>query len=342
MHLITFTLAALTAIPALAAPLKSPWDTPITPTNISYECPALMHLSPDIDANSPYKKGDPTHSIIDPEAQARNQRLVEPFYTVKKHVTEAADAFLSTGSREAAQCAITQITTMATENSMNGTVPPGQPVYVQGWIGGASAIAWLKVHQLATPDQEKLVAKWFAYMSRHQRDYYDPRGAKNDGQNNHSYWAGFDVAAMGIASQSRLDFEWGIRYYDRGTAAIQPDGTLPLELDRAARAQGYHFFALSPLIMLAELGEANGLQMYSRNNGSIHRLAALCVASWNDPSIFEKKTGKQQERKDHLTASEVAWIIPYLHRFPNHPEMQKLLAQVKHPAFDTIGGMPPN
>lgn len=332
-----FALASVT----FAAPLKSPWGSPVTVTSQPYACPAVMHVSKNIEGNSPYRKDDPTHSIIDPEADARNKALTRPFYDVQRVNVKAADAFRTTGSRAAADCAIAQIATMARENAMGGSVPGGQPVYVQGWIAGSSAVAWMKVRQLATPQDNKIVSEWLHRLGANVRAYYDPRAAKSDGSNNHSYWAGFTLAAIGIVDGNRDDFNWGLKYYDRGVAAIREDGSLDREMDRASRALHYHLYALAPMVMLAEFGEDNGIAMYAKSNGAIHRLAALCVAGYNDPSIFQKKTGKEQERREKPEGGQFAWTVPYLKRFPNHPEIAKIRAAMVNPAFETIGGLPP-
>lgn len=326
---------------AIAAPLKSPWDSQVAVTTQPYTCPAVVHASKDIEANSPYRKDDPTHSIIDPEADARNKALTRPFYDVQRVNVRAADAFRTTGSRAAAECAIAQITTMARENAMGGNVGNGQPVYVQGWIAGSSAVAWMKVRQLASPADNKLVSAWLHHLGQNVRAYYDPRPDKSDGSNNHSYWAGFTLAAIGIADDNRDDFTWGLKYYDRGVAAIRKDGSLDREKDRASRALHYHLYALAPLAMLAEFGEDNGVAMYAKSGGALHRLAALCVAGYNDPTIFQKMTGKVQERRDKPEGAQFAWTVPYLKRFPDHPEIAKIRAQMEKPSFETIGGLPP-
>jgi poly(beta-D-mannuronate) lyase len=54
--------------------------------------------------------------------------------------------------------------------------------------------------------------------------------------------------------------------YRAGIAAIQSDGTLPLEMRRGHRALHYHLLAVSPLVYLAEFGEDNHLHLYAENN----------------------------------------------------------------------------
>jgi poly(beta-D-mannuronate) lyase len=45
---------------------------------------------------------------------------------------------------------------------------------------------------------------------------------------------------------------------------IQASGVLMREMARAGMALHYHLYALAPLIMIAELGEANGMDLYAR------------------------------------------------------------------------------
>ena len=98
--------------------------------------------------------------------------------------------------------------------------------------------------------------------------------------------------------------------YDNGVDQIQPNGALPLEMARGGRALHYHLYALAPLVLLAEFGEVNHLDLYAHANGAIHRLVDFSVAGLQDPTPFVKATGVQQElpktitrRSDSLGAS---------------------------------------
>jgi hypothetical protein len=111
-------------------------------------------------------------------------------------------------------------------------------------------------------------------------EYFTQRHIKgtNDGTNNHYYWAGFAVMAAGIAADDRKLFDWGVSTYNEAMSRIQPDGTLPLEMARGQRALHYHVFALAPLTMMAEMGYANGLDLYNANNGALKRLIDVTAA----------------------------------------------------------------
>jgi alginate lyase len=83
--------------------------------------------------------------------------------------------------------------------------------------------------------------------------------------------------------------------YRDGVRQITPEGTLPLEMNRAARALHYHLYALAPLVMLAEFGEANSINLYAERNFAIKRLVARCISGLQDHSYFVQHTGKEQD-----------------------------------------------
>ena len=94
----------------------------------------------------------------------------------------------------------------------------------------------------------------------------------------------------------------------RGRRDITNDGTLPLEMQRAGRALYYHLYALAPLVMLAELGESNGIDLYAEKHHAIQRLVDRCAAGLQDPSYFVQHTGVPQDMPTDLDAGR--WAKP--------------------------------
>ena len=129
--------------------------------------------------------------------------------------------------------------------------------------------------------------------------------------------------------------------YDNGVDQIQPDGTLPLEMARGVRALHYHLYALAPLVLLAEFGEANHLNLYARANGSIHRLVNFSVAGLQDPTPFAKATGVQQELPKMITGDQIGWAPPYVQRFPN-PALERMVQAAPSLSVYYLGGLPPS
>jgi poly(beta-D-mannuronate) lyase len=178
-------------------------------------------------------------------------------------IVKAADDYRSSGSRSAAQCAMAQILVLAQEHSLAGKMSSSQAYYVQGWVVGAIAIAYLKVREtgIVTTSEAETIAKWMLSVGEQTKNYYDThkRAGHGDSQNNHLYWAGVELAAIGVVADDRKDFDWAMATYDNGVDQIRPDGALPLEMARGGRALHYHLYALAPLVLLAEFGEANHL-----------------------------------------------------------------------------------
>jgi hypothetical protein len=93
--------------------------------------------------------------------------------------------------------------------------------------------------------------------------------------------------------------------------------------------------------MLAELGEANGLDLYAEREGAIHRLVRFNLAAMRDPSLLEKTAEAKQEAKPPYAGLEIGWAVPYTQRFPN-AELSAMIAQSANVRFWQWGGAPPN
>lgn len=341
-------LLSFTALSGTAqnAKLRSPWDgKPVTLTNAPYTCPALPAIPADLTTDGFYRLDDPTHSIVDPARQAAYAQSSGPVKQVGLAIVAAADAYRSTGSRAAAACATQQIVALARQGSLTGKMSSNQAYYVQGWVAGAIAIAYLKVldTHLASAEDSELIAHWLVAVGDQTRAYYDDgkKAKHGDAGNNHLYWAGVELAAIGVAAQNRADFDWAVRAYDNGVNQIRPDGTLPLEMARGKRALHYHLYALAPLVLIAEFGEANGLDLYQHNHGAIHRLVKTSVAGLADPEPFVKATGVAQEVPRHVSGDQIGWAPPYARRFAPQPTLDRLIQNAPNLSVYYLGGLPP-
>jgi poly(beta-D-mannuronate) lyase len=326
--------------------LRSPWDGKLVKiTQAAYPCATMVHLPPDLVTDGFYRLDDPTHSIIDPVRQEAYRKSSEGVKSVGMAVVKAADAYRTSGSRQAAQCAMVEILTLAKDRSLAGKMSSNQAFYVQGWIAGAVAIAYLKIREtgFATPEQNQVIAAWLQSIGDQSVSYYDAHREKGhgDAQNNHLYWAGVEIAAIGVVANNRKDFDWAMATYDNGVNQILPDGTLPLEMARGGRALHYHLYALAPLVFLAEFGEANHLDLYAHANGAIHRLVKVSIAGVQDPTLFVKATGVPQEISQTLSGDQIGWAPPYLHRFPD-PVLQRYVSVAPTLSVFYLGGLPPD
>jgi poly(beta-D-mannuronate) lyase len=259
-------------------------------------------------------------------------------------IVAAADEYRTTGSRSALQCAMTQTLTLAQDHALTGKMSSDQAYYVQGWVVGAIAIAYLKIRDgsLATPQQTETIAHWMQSVGEQTKQYYEAhkKAGHGDSRNNHLYWAGVELAAIGVVANDRKDFDWAMATYDNGVDQIKPDGSLPLEMARGGRALHYHLYALAPLVLLAEFGEANHLDLYAHANGAIHRLVNFSVAGLQDPTPFVKATGVQQEIPKTINGDQIGWAPPYAQRFPNLA-LERMIKAATNLSVYYLGGLPP-
>ena len=344
-HTCFFLLTFCAALPAAAAtPLRSPWDLhPVALTDRPYTCPAPSHLSPDLTSSGYYS--DEHHSIVDREAKEQYEDIVAPYQEVVKSIIGAADAYQTIGSRAAAECASSLIDAAAKDRFLAGAMNGNQSYYVQKWLVGAIAIAYLKTRpsNVVSPAQSAEILRWLKYVADQSMAFADPpspRHPPSRALNNHRYWAGLEVAAIGVAADDQSLFGWGMESAEVGLRQVEPDGTLPLEMKRAARALPYHLFSAAPLVMLAEFAAANGKDLYASHNQALKRLVERATSGVSDPSFFRQKTGVEERIPPPSAAVQYAWLRPYVRRFPN-PAMSALLAKLDSQSALLLGGLPP-
>jgi poly(beta-D-mannuronate) lyase len=342
----------LTALSALTSPtlhastvrLRAPWDgVMIVPTDAQYNCPEPPTFSRTLDVQGYYT--DKKYSVTDTEKEAAFQKNVEGPTHLGQFAGLAADAWQSKGSRAAAACVYSLLTDAAKADAWDDKMPTNSGVYMQNWMLSGTALAYLKVRNsgAGTPEQDAQIQQWFGKLATRVREYFDS-GRKRPGSdawNNHMYWAGLAVASAGIADNDVDGFHWGLATYEMGIHAIQPDGSLDAEMGRGQKALHYQLYALGPLVILAELGEANGIDLYAERDGAIHRLVRFNLAAMKDPSLLEKRAEAKQEAKPPYAGLEIGWAVPYTQRFPN-ADLSAMIAQAANVRFWQWGGAPPS
>lgn len=336
-------LSASAPIRAAQAPLRSTWDaSPVKLTDVPYACPAPIHIPPDLTTSGFYS--DAHASIIDPAKWAAYQKSAGPVKQLGNVTVEAADAYQTTGSRQAAECVLRLEKTAALDKALTGTMSSNQAYFVQGWVVGTMAIALLKVRPsgLVNAADSKLITDWLKDVSRQTIDFYGKRDAATGGNgNNHLYWAGVQVGAVGIAANDHRFLDWAVTAYRNGIAQITPQGTLPLEMRRGRRALHYALYACAPLVYLAEFGEDNGVDLYAEDHHALQRLVDRSIAGLEGSGYFDKATGIKQDLPDGAPSAEaIGWAKVYQHRFPE-PGIAKLLSEAHSLSYMYLGGLPP-
>jgi len=260
---------------------------------------------------------------VDPAALAHYNQQVAGLHQYEFELTKRVDLYVRGGNAQMAACVLDWVQAWAAADAML------TPMTLQGrfeakWHAAGVCLDVIKISAATGLAADKLavVQPYLVRLGRAARDgnHADgkPPGSDDDviAHNNHAYWAGLAAMACAIAGAGeRPLFDWGVAQYRRGVADVTPDGYLPLELKRGARALGYHAMSLDALVLMAELGEANGLRLYDESGGALHRLVETVANGYLDPGRFAKASGSAQEDNAAFASYYLSWTELYAARF---------------------------
>lgn len=288
--------AAIVAVSTLAASAHACAPPP----------PAIV----DLDVTRFY--GDAAGSKVDAAKLAEHDAAVAPLTVFVREITQSADkALRRTSSRaraEVAGCALGWLETWARGGALLGAMRSQQAEYQRKWDFTGLALAYVKLRPFASAEQRGAIQPWLMRLADASRAFFDdPARARN----NHWYWLGAGLAAVGLESPRHWDMARGIM---RDAARdVTAEGTLPLEMERKGRALFYHAFAVMPLVVMAEVAAARGEDWYALEDGALHRLVATTHAGLLDPALFDRLASVAQERPVNARAG---WLQLYEARFP--------------------------
>ncbi len=312
-------------IPAVA--LK---DTkPILPTCMADLPDPIIALK----LESIYDQTDKFHAKIDPNAKKAYDSKLKPVRDFTVEVTNMANKYVASGGKDVgqAQCALQWLSAWAQEDALGKLDTRQSNLSVTRIVAGlALAYTQLPSGTAGFPKAKRdEIEAWLQRRAEGAMATYNDGSDRKSNLQNHRYWGGLAVAAVGVATGRRDMLDWGVESYRIGVCQIDAQGALPLELARGERARDYHLHALMPLIMIAELAEANGIKAYEICGGAIHRLVRFSVNAMIDGQLIEQMAGKNQvalakNEDGTIRGDRVAWIEPYLKRFPSQDWVSKL------------------
>jgi poly(beta-D-mannuronate) lyase len=250
----------------------------------AHACEAPPPAVHDIDANSYYI--DKNHSVIDPVRKARNVAATKPVDEFLEAVARHASAYQAApANREEARCGLQWLSAWAGRNAMLGKMTSNQSWYTRKWALGGLALSYARLRPAASEAERQAIDAWLKTLADATLAHAD---AGKGVRNNHYYWEGLAVAATGAVTGDERLLAWGRKVFEHAMSQIAPDGSLPLEMERAAKALHYHSFAVQPLVMLASI-----LDVQSPKLDQLVRFTLQGIA---DPSAIEKAAGIAQER----------------------------------------------
>jgi poly(beta-D-mannuronate) lyase len=280
-----------------------------------------------------YDQSDKYHAKIDAEAKKVYDGKLKPVRDFTLEVTDMANKYVASGGKDVGQalCAMHWISAWAHEDALAQLESRQSNLSVTRIVAGL-ALAYTQLpRQMADfpQSQRDEIDAWLQRRAEAAMATYGDGSKRKSDLQNHRYWGGLAVAAVGVATGRKDMLQWGVESYRIGVCQIDSKGALPLELARGSRARDYHLHAITPLIMIAELAQANGINAYDMCDGAIHRLVGFVIEAVVDAHAIDGMAGKQQlplsrNSDGTIRGDRLAWIEPYLKRFPSQDWVSKL------------------
>lgn len=275
----------------------------------SEDCPAVPPPVVDLSIDRYYEDG--AGSVVEPVRMEAHKAQVAPLKEFVGTVTRLADRAHRQRSspRQTIECALTWLRGWAQGGAYLGTVNSKQAEAQRKWDLAGTSLAYVKLRKWATAQDRALIEPWLAKWADAARAVFNDPGIK---RNNHWYWLGLAQMGVALATDDANRWQSAKAIFEDALKDIAPDGTLPLEMAREARALHYHVFATEPLIVMAELAAARGEDWYALKDGALHRLVKTTADGLRDPALFDKLAGIAQQRP---VKSGYGWAELYRSRF---------------------------
>jgi poly(beta-D-mannuronate) lyase len=206
-----------------------------------------------------------------------------------------------------------------------------------------------------------LVAAWLDRLVDRRGPGRPKDPALMSSQNNHGYLGDSVTMAWGIVRGEDALFRTGVARFVGALDQMRPDGSLPLETARGARALHYQRHAISSLVAIAEMAATQGYDLYrleSENQGSLRRAIDFLLAAIEDPALvlpYAQANRNPGPFNNYLVQDlgfmaqrghgrhYMAWAEPYVGRFPDSATSRRLgdlLAEfgAERPLIDEFSG----
>jgi poly(beta-D-mannuronate) lyase len=273
---------------------------------------------------------------IDP----RENIATAPYRKLDDAVSDGAGRYVVTGESSEAVCVANLLARWAAANALldYSYQESSQAWYQVEWTLSSISLSWSVVQtDPAIPAaQRAAILAWMHKVTEYMFDQ-DPHPGDDARENNHAYWRALCATSVGILTSDDKLYRRGLSQYFRAIGQINPDGSLPLEMARHENALHYQSFALSPLVLIAELASRQGVDLYSLqvNGHTIDDAVDFLVRASADPSLVRKYASEPQTFSLFSGEKPPAWTEFWAARHPGKPWTSLLTA----PLVDsTIGG----
>jgi poly(beta-D-mannuronate) lyase len=263
-----------------------------------------------------------------------------PYRQLNDAVSNGASRYVVTGDPAEAHCVANLLDRWAAANALldYSYQESSQAWYQVEWTLSSISLSWSVVQtDPAIPAaQRAAILDWMHKVTVYMFAQ-DPHPSEPARENNHAYWRALCATSVGILTSDNKLYRRGLAQYVRAIGQINPDGSFPLEMARHENALHYQSFALTPLVMIAELAWRQGIDLYSlRVNGhTISDAVDFLVRASANPGLIKQYASETQTFSLFSGEKPPAWTEFWAARHPGKPWSNILTA----PLVDsTIGG----
>lgn len=271
------------------------------------------------------------------EASKETRKLL---FRYQRKLNEISDAYVGSkpANRMLAQCAQNWLELWARNGALLGQAD-ADGKFVRKKVVASMALAKLKLEPgpAAKSEEPDMVRDWLNKLGHIIREEYSSNLESTSRRNFHLYEAAMSVTAAGIATGDKALFDWGIERTRFALSLIPEDGWFPWAPNRGKSALVLQLRSIGPLIIVAEIADANGVDLYDAEDGAIHRLVSTAMEGYYNPSLFAERTGVRQVGLIDLDPQITAWMAIYTARFPDAlptPQLRTAAA----PRSELLGG----
>jgi len=295
--------------------------TPLPAKEKGFTCPAVPEPVTSLAYGSRYTDESKTRSDIDEASNAEVDKALEPVEKFIGELIRMSNTALVEDDKVRAGCVLDWLTAWADAGALADLKTLNVELSIPARYAGF-AIVLLQAEAVGGLDAEKRgrVVAWLEAAARSMVAFFDGEAPPNASRNNLRAWAGLAAAAVGRLDGDPALLDWAKGSFELVACQASPDGSLPLEMNRADKALNYQLHATAPLIVTADLLAATGYDGYAACGGKLMQIAAFSLKAVDDPAIVEAVSGKKQTfqtGKQQVKPFMLAWVEPLLRHHPD-------------------------
>lgn len=295
--------------------------TPLPAEEKGYTCPAAPEPVTSLDYGSRYTDDSKTRSDIDEASNAEVDKALKPVEQFISELIKMSNTALMDGDKARAECVLDWLATWADAGALTDLKTLNVQLSVPArYAGLAMVLLQAEVAGGLDADKRGRVVAWLAAAAGSMMAFFDEEAPTNASMNNLRAWAGLAAAAIGRLDGDKALLDWAKGSFELVTCQAGPDGSLPLEMNRADKALNYQLHATAPLVVTADLLAATGYDGYAACGGKLLQIATFSLRAIDDPAIVEAINGAKQTfqtGKQEIEPYMLAWVEPLLRHHPD-------------------------